>query len=228
MLNRTLLLLISLMATVSISCATTENEDDMEAFPTRSYLKYVSFDLAGNERVLLRWQKRQMPLKVYMPEPPAGLFEDPEVVQAAVRRAILDWTDTAGDGIPSFEFVDSSRDANIPIDWAEEADGDWYIAHCSYDIQQMARRFGVNRILITGRLSNGSVAAPQFVHAVMLHEVGHALGLGGHSPIPTDIMYAGVDLGFDAELTSSDKLTIKELYSKPNGKRMVGARSERY
>ena len=46
-----------------------------------------------------------------------------------------------------------------------------------------------------------------------LHEVGHALGLEGHSSNPTDIMYYAVSSRQSGTLTGRDKNTMARLYS---------------
>jgi hypothetical protein len=53
----------------------------------------------------------------------------------------------------------------------------------------------------------------QRVSAVMLHELGHALGLWGHSPNPADIMAPA--LSDTRDLTQRDINTIRRLYGIP-------------
>ena len=48
--------------------------------------------------------------------------------------------------------------------------------------------------------------------ATATHEFGHALGIGGHSPNPSDIMYISHDPNADVQLTASDVNTIKTIY----------------
>jgi predicted Zn-dependent protease len=52
------------------------------------------------------------------------------------------------------------------------------------------------------------------IKAVALHEIGHSLGLLGHSPVPEDIMYCAEGLAEAPQnLTERDKKTMKLLYS---------------
>jgi hypothetical protein len=51
------------------------------------------------------------------------------------------------------------------------------------------------------------------ISAVMLHELGHALGLWGHSPDPADIMYPTTS---SLDLTQRDIRTIRRLYGLPS------------
>ena len=190
-----------------------------------TYIRSIAFEMPGNEYVLLRWPENKMPLRVYLTAPPAGLFEDPDSIHEAVRKGILGWTDVAKRGVPSFKFVDSIGDADIPIVWAKEPDGNWYIAHCAYDIQPFVRRFGVSRILVTGRWQD-RVADSDTIYRVVLHEMGHALGLGGHSEEPEDIMFGSIN-GLARGLSERDRDTLKELYSRPIGSRITAAKRGR-
>lgn len=192
-----------------------------------SYLRYATFEVPINEHVLLRWPKKKMPLRVHLPAPPAGLFEDPTAIYDSVRDGVLDWTDVAGPGIPSFVFVEDPGDADIPIAWASEPTGDWYIAYCWLDIDRLARRLVATHILVTGRWGDGHVADLHDVHETVLHEMGHALGIGGHSPDQGDIMYAQASATARGGLSDRDRATLAELYARPIGTRVVGGRGYR-
>ncbi len=194
---------------------------------TSSYLRYATFEVPVNEHVLLRWPKRKMPLRVHLPAPPTGLFEDPTAIFDSVRDGVLDWTDVAGPGIPSFVFVENPGDADIPIVWAKEPTGDWYIAYCSLEINPFARRFGVSHILVTGRWGDGHVADLYDVHETVLHEMGHALGIGGYSPDEGDVMYARASKTARGGLSERDRATLAELYARPIGTRVAGGRGYR-
>ncbi len=188
--------------------------------PPDHYLRYSAFEMPGNEYVLLRWPHRAMPLRIHLPEPPPGLFEDPTEIFDVIRDGILDWTDVAAPGIPSFEFVDDPGSADIPIVWAADPSGGWYVAYCFYDIDRMARRFGVAHILVTGRWGD-ALADMHDIYGVMLHEMGHALGLR-HSPHPEDVM--SIEGPIATELSERDRRTLTLLYERPVGARIVGVR----
>ena len=191
------------------------------------YLRSVAVRDGYNDTYLLHWSVRQMPLEVFLPRPPADLFEDLDAVQAEVRRAVLDWTDVAAPGVPSFVFVDSHGDADIPIVWAREPDGDWYIAFCSYNLNLRQQRFGVEQILVTGRYAGGQVANLDDIHETVLHEMGHALGLMGHSDDPNDIMFPNVTGRPEKGLSDRDRRTLAALYE--HGSRQIrGRRGRRY
>ena len=176
--------------------------------------------------MILRWQKRKMPLKIHLPKPPEGFVSDPQAVWDSVRDGVTDWADVAAPGIPRFSFVDSPGDADIPIVWERKSSGGdkWYIAFASYDIDPFARRFGISHILVTARREDGSEPSLGILYETVLHEMGHALGLGGHSPDPEDAMYSRIVGGRDEGLSARDRETLRLLYERPNGHRVAGAR----
>lgn len=214
-----LALLAGTLACAGVAPAPSADGDD--------YLRFVAVRMPiGGESILLRWPERQMPLKVHLPQPPDGLFDDPEAIHDSVRDGILDWTDVAAPGIPRFVFVDEKSAADIPILWARQADGDWFIAYCAYDALPQARRLEVSHITVTARWGDSRVADIHDVHETMLHEVGHALGLAGHSPDPDDVMFASSGAG-KRGLSERDRNTLKALYARPIGTRVLGAKRDR-
>jgi hypothetical protein len=59
---------------------------------------------------------------------------------------------------------------------------------------------------------------PDQVEAVAVHEIGHALGMRGHSPIPNDLMFERVsDRPGEPGLTPEDANSFVSLYALPNG-----------
>jgi predicted Zn-dependent protease len=200
-----------------------DRRDDSEA---GDYLQQAAVRDAVSDTYLLHWPVRKMPLAVYLPPPPEGLFPDPESVRAEVRRGVLDWTDVAAPGVPSFRFVESHGEADIPIFWAAEPTGDWYVAHCALQLNIRQKRFGVERVLVTGRWGDGRVADPSAIYMMVLHEMGHALGLIGHSDDPRDIMYPRFSVDAEQGLSVRDRNTLRELYARPN-RQIRGRRGSR-
>jgi len=202
----------------------------------KDYLAYVAFESPDHLGLLLHWPERKMPLKVYLPPPPNGWFKDPDAVVEETHRAVTNWTDVASPGVPSFAFVDKAGDADIPIMWADVSPS-WSIAHCAFHPDFPTRRFVVESILITAWYRDGSQVPADQLGYILMHEMGHALGLAGHSPNPGDIMYPSVRptrAGSMAEswvpplkgqeLTDRDRETMRELYAKPNGTVLAGTR----
>lgn len=207
------------LALALVACASAERP------PEDDYLRYVWIEVPGGEKVLMRWLDDRMPLRVHLPPPGPELAADPQAVLEAVRDGVTDWSEAAGPGIPRFSFVDDPGEADIPIVWEAEPSGDWYIAHCVYQLNPIQRRFGVARILVTTRGRGGDAVPLQQLYETVLHEMGHALGLAGHSPYADDIMYFRGSSASSADGPSPrDRATLRALYARPNGYRVTGPR----
>ena len=166
-----------------------------------------------------------MPLRIHLAKPSDELFADPQAVVESVRDGILDWSDVVEPGVPSFVFVDEPGDAGIPIVWdAEPPDPRWFVAHCALDINVFSRRFGVARILVTAHWGNGREASVAELYNAVLHEMGHALGLLGHSPDALDVMFPDIGLSRSEGLSQRDRDTLVALYQSPIGRRIRNAR----
>lgn len=186
------------------------------------YLRYVGFELPFNENVLLHWSRRQMPLRVHLPVPPDGFYADPLAVHEVVRDGITDWADVVEPGLPSFVFVDSPGEADIPVAWAfEPPDPTWYVAHCVFSPTVLSKQFAVDHILVTARW-RGREPSLDMIYGTVLHEMGHALGLAGHSPDRADVMGRSLNVERRPEVTARDRATLRALYAKPNGHRVTG------
>ena len=134
--------------------------------------------------------------------------------------------DVAAPGVPSFVFVDDARDADIHVVWSEQASGDWFVAFCAPHVDLMNRKFiPPTQLLVTGRWGDGGLADLHDVYAMVLHEMGHALGLLGHSPDVADILYPRPPGTSGAEISARDRETLRRLYEKPVGTHVSGARS---
>lgn len=207
---------LTALALVSLACTAPPRP------PADDYLRYAGFDLPFNENVLLHWSRRRMPLRIHLPEPPAGFYADSAAVSDAVRDGVTDWTDVAGPGLPSFVFVETPGEADIQIAWAfESPDPSWYVAHCVYSRTVLSKQLAVDHILVTARW-RGREPSLDTIYATLLHEMGHALGIFGHSPDPNDVMYRAAGASESRpQLSERDRNTLRALYAKPNGHRVT-------
>ncbi|NJR69175.1 MAG: peptidase [Synechococcales cyanobacterium CRU_2_2] len=67
----------------------------------------------------------------------------------------------------------------------------------------------------------GDRQGPELLRGTARHELGHALGLWGHSPDPRDALYAA-QVGIPPQVSDRDINTLKRLYQQPTGARCLG------
>lgn len=151
----------------------------------------------------------QMPISVYIAEPPA-----PERLQHAyigdVEYALEQWAGCS-EGQLEFEQVDS-EDADIGIYWTDkslnrEADPLGEASLVRFDSGKFYVKMS---ILLQERPSLRSSAHRQ-IRAILLHELGHAIGLWGHSWDRNDIMCRSSAM----QPTRRDKNTLLKLLATP-------------
>jgi hypothetical protein len=189
--------------------------------------------------VFCRWNESDLPLAVYVepPDIPPELALDltgrePEDYVAAVERAFRLW-ETGLEGLVRFARAEAARDADLVLRLtAEPFDAD------DPEVQVLGTtplggacravggdpasggldvRFDVSELRVHVA-DEFSLLLPDQVERIALHEIGHALGMRTHSPIPADLMYPVVrDRLPRGELGTEDVNSFVSLYSLPNG-----------
>ena len=169
---------------------------------------------------LLRWTR--MPITVYIAP---MKFYSKQGEEAAYRRlvekALKSW-EIVSEGLIKFKMVNSLYDSQINIDWKRVERT--ALGHCTYNYDNKMRLYGadVSIGLTDGKIHQAYDSQNEVYHTI-LHEMGHALGLG-HSPYENDIMYTPHKYGV-IELSDNDIFSIQCLYSFPAGKsvKQIGA-----
>ncbi len=154
------------------------------------------------------WPQSKMPLKVFV-EPAKNVpGYRPRTLQL-LKEACRSWTD-ASKNLVRFEFVNERKQANICVRFSAYRDnklekGKWsgltIYGPAGDEYKQM------NIVVLTK--ANGIVYGDNEMRGICLHELGHALGISGHSPFKEDCMYP-VDGG--ESLSYRDCNTILFLY----------------
>lgn len=182
---------------------------------------YMKWACAGN--AVHRWTPGKFPLRLYV-ESGFGVRGWKPQSNKLVVEALAAWC-AASENRITFVQVFDRRGANITCKWTAQpekiklanAQG---ITEFEYMRGQAAKGATSNDTISKGDITilttsrqTGEVFPDFVMKSVCLHEVGHALGLAGHSPYTSDVMYPSLHLeGVITSLSLQDKNTIKRLY----------------
>jgi tetratricopeptide (TPR) repeat protein len=172
----------------------------------KDYFGFATYD------VTTRWPAEKFPLKVYIPtaaEMAKVPYFRPEF-PAILKQAFEEWQ-TKSNGAVRFTFVPdkSAMDIECVFTNAQGVVGGPEDGEAQPLFRTDTGIFGAKVSLMTGEMTFG-----EEVHTVALHEIGHALGLIGHSPNHYDIMFfAGGHSDEVRNLTDRDVHTLLRLYS---------------
>ena len=147
----------------------------------------------------------KMPIYVFIQE---GQYS------SLARRAIKQWQDASG-GILSFVASSSEKNAQVVIKFNENTIGEMnkaFYAGLTSTTQKQDGSLNQTRVRILTK-RDGKPLPEAIIYSVLLHEIGHAIGIAGHSDNPNDIMSTGGSTA-KSTLSARDIKTLKMLYSK--------------
>lgn len=138
------------------------------------------------------------------------------VWQAQAEGAITDWSRY----LP-LEITDDAAQANIvilrkqpPLRWENGQLGRARHAETRFRITPDRDAQGQPCLSHRQTVYVGDRQGPQQLRGTLRHELGHALGLWGHSPNPDDVLYAG-QIADPPDISQSDLNTLGKLYGQP-------------
>jgi predicted Zn-dependent protease len=220
-----------------------QNPDLGGALLEPNYLPFVAhrMELAGSQEdviVFCRWSEDRFPLSVYVYPPSIGADiqsefkpQDPALYVDAAWQALASWQQ-AGAGAVSFERAANADDADLRVELVGQAGPAPEAGVQVLGTTPLARACRVRgRSVVQGRLDvtfrvpvirvfvadQHGLLPPDQVERNVLHEMGHALGMRGHSPIPADLMYEVARDRRVSRLSGADANSLRALYAIPNG-----------
>ncbi len=180
----------------------TVNSYNLSSVIPNSYIRGV---IAQGD--VTRWNVNTFPLKVYIQQG-SGV---PEYYITQIKKAYAKWQNVTG-GYISFSLVSSPDNADMKCYFEPD------LPNLSGDTAGY-HQFKYNGNLIADSVirfryadSKGRNFSPEMIYDVALHEIGHSLGLAGHSSKSSDLMYP-VTVNRNYDISKRDLTTLKLLYS---------------
>lgn len=162
----------------------------------------------------VRWVNNSSKIKVYI-RPASGVPGYKTEYDGFCADAFKQWSEASKDRI-AFEFVKKPEGADIEWIWTNDISQVSSVAEGG-ETNVNYENGKIKHATITVLTKNPSIdtpLSPNQIRAVSLHEIGHAVGLIGHSPRPQDIMYCSMPPALShPSLTTRDINTIEKLYS---------------
>jgi len=210
-----------------LALAREENKALQSAYPVKSAVLNVPAQSALDDYLaeatrpgIMRWPR--MPIKVYIHDC-RGVPNFKPTWGAILQQSFRDW-EKASNGQVKFEFVEEFAEPFNGIDCSFVAvpgkdqglvnDAEAGEAKGYFDPNNPADlRAGTIKIL-TKSFSSVLPLTDNRIRYICLHEIGHALGLAGHTDNPEDIMFLSTSFKDEwRELTPRDARTIQRFYS---------------
>lgn len=179
-----------------------------------------------------RWSKSKFPLKVYVQTSSTARGFKPGFADL-VRESFVAWYKASGGKTP-FKFLlpEEKSKADISLVWTDKR-----LRSSNDSKERIKAGLTTSQTTLSGEIKEAVIQIRTLnpftqkaitedrIKSTCLHEIGHALGLNGHSTNHSDIMYLGTAKRQLPALTKRDKATIKKLYASYRAIKMAGIQS---
>lgn len=165
---------------------------------------YITNAIYGND--ILRWDIRSFPLKLYIENPD----DVPAYYVTNINKAFDKWASRTN--FVKFTQVNDAKNADIIISFKDIPSSSCSGKICNYTVAYTEPEISGKNILKKMHLTfyktnpRNDRFSEYEVYNTALHEIGHTLGIMGHSEFPMDIMYAQKETSstYMPSLTSQD------------------------
>ncbi|MBS2000150.1 MAG: tetratricopeptide repeat protein [Cyanobacteria bacterium SZAS LIN-5] len=162
---------------------------------------------------IARWPQSRLPITVSIkPDPNVPGFRQEYV--DVLKQAFTDWEE-ASQGAIKFQFTDDPS-AKIVCTWTDDTKQMISSAEGGHAVVVPDSKgiLKVNIILLSVPPLGTQKLSANYARRIDLHEIGHGLGILGHSKTPGDIMFSTV-MPADTvpQLSNRDKATLAKIYS---------------
>ena len=163
-----------------------------------------------------RWDSSQMPIKIFI-RSGQGVKGYSDKFQGILKQSFNQWVEASAGKI-QISFVNKPDEADIVCSWhGDPAEVSSPVEGGQADV--LAEKTGKIKSAQIGLLTSNSSFGQGHDDASMtwvcLHEIGHALGILGHSSDPYDVMFGFLTANPRDNLSDRDKKTILKVYSTP-------------
>ena len=155
----------------------------------RNYIEQTPYDSR-----ILRWDTASFPLKVSIDFPMEENL--PPYYRAEVTKAFYQWQNSSG--FLKFNFINNVKDAQIVVKFLPLPKNNCNEFGCKYVVAYTEPTIKGNilkkmTITMYDKDAYGNYFSDKELYNTILHEIGHALGIMGHSYSTDDLMYMSND-----------------------------------
>ena len=143
-----------------------------------------------------------MPIKVFIQQSP---------YRQTALKAFQEWQ-YKSNGKIKFTLAKTEKEAQIKVYFVDKITNPIYHNNLGTTNLKFIKNMNTSaEIEILQRTDSNQMRSHKQIYPVVLHEIGHALGISGHSKSNNDIMYEN-DYTNDIHLSNRDINTLKEIY----------------
>jgi hypothetical protein len=218
--------------TIAIAAALAAAACDAPTVPERgpvpSYDVWLDTSLAGGgtDSILYHWPSGHV-LSLYVD--PTNAPQDSDLA-ALVTAGMRQWVDATFYRDVRFRLTSDPADADVIV---HHASAPFLVdfAGCTYPLPQPGTTFfcaaasgdsmqtfpllagGGGRVKMDVRVNRAAVPTDERFQALVTHELGHVLGLGGHSADPDDLLWGGLIVA--SRPTNRDRAALRWVLRQP-------------